>query len=121
MKQGVLHLFRQLIEYLHSFLARGAYIVVRADELPESIRPNHLYVLGEDVPWAVALICPCGCRDIIQLSLLEDDSPRWQLVSSSTRRPTLHPSIWRKRGCHSHFILRNGRIHRYRSTSEQND
>ena len=110
MKQRVLHLFRQLIEYLHSFLARGAFIVVRAEELPESIQPSRLYVLGEDTPWAVALMCPCGCRELIQLSLLDDDSPRWRLISASKRKPTLYPSVRRKRGCHSHFVISQGRV-----------
>jgi hypothetical protein len=121
MKLRLSHLFWQLIEYLRSCLVKGEYVVVRADELPEGIRPNRLYVLGEMTPWAVALMCPCGCREIIQLSLLEDDSPRWQLVSASKRQPTLHPSIWRKRGCQSHFILRNGRIQWCRPYDQRND
>lgn len=111
MKDRVFRLFQSATESLRSLFANGAYIVVRTDELPENLKENRLYVLNQNTPWAVAFVCPCGCKDVIHLSLLESDSPRWEFTSLSWRKPTLYPSIWRTRGCNSHFFLRNGRIY----------
>jgi len=70
-----------------------------------------LYVIGNgSFPWAVAMLCPCGCGSVIQLSLLEADSPRWRLFIDHKGVPTLAPSVHRTRGCKSHFFLRAGQI-----------
>lgn len=54
--------------------------------------------------------CPCGCGDVITLSLQAAHSPHWRLTNSDSGRPTLYPSIWRDKGCLSHFWLRDGQI-----------
>lgn len=80
-------------------------------ELPNRPRAHELYVLqSNSQPWAVAMLCPCNCGALIQLSLLTNDSPRWRLSFDRKGRPTLSPSVWRTRGCKSHFFLRAGRI-----------
>lgn len=83
---------------------------VRAHELPDTLKPRALYLIGDGTPWCAALLCPCGCRAVLQLSLLEEDSPRWRLLLNGNGLPTLVPSVRRTRGCHSHFFLRGGRI-----------
>ncbi|MGC9948815.1 MAG: DUF6527 family protein [Bryobacteraceae bacterium] len=69
-----------------------------------------MYVLGGTHPWSAVLLCPCGCDDRIHLSLLRDDSPRWSLRVDNGKLPSLSPSVWRTKGCRSHFFLRQGRI-----------
>nr|WP_246810918.1 DUF6527 family protein [Ensifer sp. ENS09] len=55
--------------------------------------------------------CPCGCGDTIELLVVDGAKPRWDLTMDEASRPTLHPSVWRGKGCRSHFWVRHGRIH----------
>jgi hypothetical protein len=82
---------------------------VSVEELPDTLQANRLYVLGSP-PWSAALVCPCGCGEIIHLSLLTHDSPTWRLRLDGQRLPSLAPSVWRTKGCRSHFFLRHGSI-----------
>src|SRR5258706_11481893 len=50
--------------------------------------------------------CPCGCGDVLNLSLLEDRRPRWMVSLDFLSRPTLNPSVRREEGCYSHFWIR---------------
>jgi hypothetical protein len=85
---------------------RAEYIV----ELPDKLKSRRLYVIGDPHPWAAAMLCPCGCGSVIQLSLLETDSPRWRLSVDRKGIPTLAPSVRRTKGCKSHFFLRAGQV-----------
>jgi hypothetical protein len=81
------------------------------EEVPESLDRRHLYLIGSENPWSAALLCPCGCGEILHLSLLLDDSPSWTLhMEKRSKLPTLSPSVWRTKGCRSHFFLRDGLI-----------
>lgn len=85
--------------------------IVNSDTPPETLETRDLYLAREDgEDWAVAMRCPCGCGDQLELLLIEEASPHWMLKNTSTNFPTLHPSVWRKTGCKSHFWVRNGRI-----------
>lgn len=86
------------------------YKVCKAYDLPESIRKRTAYIIGnQENPWLLAFQCPCGCKNIIQLNLLNDVSPSWS-YSIKRKKITIWPSIWRKHGCKSHFFLKNGKI-----------
>jgi len=89
---------------------RNRVRVTAVDELPEKLKRQYLYLIGAQIPWSAALICPCGCGEVIHISLLSDDSPCWKLRLSAEKLPTLSPSVWRKQGCRSHFFLREGNI-----------
>ena len=98
---------------------RGAGLVLRlgplfgtksVDELPDRLKARTLYLIGIPKPWSAAMVCPCGCGELIQLSLLPNDSPSWRLHWESGKKPSLEPSVWRTTGCSSHFFLRRGRI-----------
>lgn len=80
------------------------------DELPDRVRARTLYLIGAPTPWSAALLCPCGCGELIHLSLLPDDPPSWQHRQDSKQKPSLEPSVWRTTGCRSHFFLSKGRI-----------
>ena len=85
---------------------RGGRLLLRCGGVGE-----RLYLVGEDTgPWSAALLCPCGCEATIQLSLLPDDEPSRRAVRHFNGSVSLRPSVWRTRGCRSHFFLRRGRI-----------
>ena len=90
---------------------RPGYATEAVDELPDELEPLRVYLVGDPpMPWAAALLCPCGCGATIQLSLVAGDTPSWRARRHFSGSVTLHPSIWRKTGCRSHFFLRRGRI-----------
>ena len=84
---------------------------IEGDTPPRVIEGRDLVVAREDgEDWAVAFLCPCGCNDRLELALIPEVRPNWKLSVSSESLPSLHPSIWRKDRCHSHFWLREGLI-----------
>jgi hypothetical protein len=101
----------KLTETIGRRLRRGAtYAVEKVQEIPDRIEGHTLYLVGLTKPWSAALLCPCGCGEVIHISLLENDAPSWRLDLTEANSPSLAPSIWRKEGCQSHFFLRSGRI-----------
>lgn len=82
------------------------------DDVPEDLDPRHVYLVGDEgQPWSAALLCPCRCGEVIQLSLMTRDRPRWRAEVEANGAVSLYPSVWRTRGCLSHFILRRGRVY----------
>lgn len=106
-----MNLFAKLSSWLlDRFTDRRRYQHVEVEDLPEVLEPWRLYLVGEDgINWAAAFLCPCGCRAIIQLSLIPHDKPSWR-ATTSRGRITLHPSVWRVTGCQSHFFIREGKL-----------
>ena len=89
------------------------YVAEYVDDLPDnhSIMKNTIYIVGENgYQWQAAFKCPCGCGDLIQLSLLEDHTPSWKIIINKKGTITISPSIERTIGCRSHFNLKKGRI-----------
>ena len=85
--------------------------IIAGDSLPESLPERDLVLArdqGED--WCVGMKCPCGCGDAIELLLIREAKPRWDLTIDRLGRPSLFPSVWRRHGCHSHFWLRKGKV-----------
>ena len=58
--------------------------------------------------WTLFL-CPCGCADVINLPMQPPHHPKWN-IDLSRNQPSLYPSIWRNKGCMSHFWIKNGAI-----------
>jgi Family of unknown function (DUF6527) len=83
---------------------------VQGDVFPAHLARKVLIELDDDGPYAVALRCPCGCGETIELMLMKGVHPRWDLQADAAGLPTLNPSVWRQSGCRSHFWLRNGRV-----------
>ena len=84
---------------------------IEGDVLPSRLPRRDLVLLtenGED--WCVAFRCPCGCGQHIELPLIEEAVPRWRLTLNNQGYPSLHPSVWLREGCRSHFFLREGKI-----------
>ena len=87
------------------------YKVAFGEDPAEQIDKKVLYVIGiKNEPWQVEFGCPCGCGDKIILPVNNQTRPRWNIKIDKNGIPTLSPSIWRTKGCKSHFFLRKGRI-----------
>ena len=96
------------------------YQSVRADEMPDSLKPFTVYLCGEgQYLWAAAMICPCGCKEVIQLNLLKEVRPRWTVQQDKDGSVSLMPSVWRQKGCRSHFFVRHGMIEWCRGYSNE--
>jgi hypothetical protein len=82
-------------------------------EVPDhlSIKPGVIVIVG-GVDWAkwVLMKCPCGCGEVLTLSLMKSFRPRWKLKVSKKNRITLSPSVWKKDGCRSHFYIRKSKL-----------
>jgi len=90
---------------------RPGFATEFVDDLPDALAHARLYLIGDQLrPWSAAMLCPCGCAAVIQLSLVANDTPSWRAKRHFYGSVTLHPSIWRTKGCRSHFHLRHGRV-----------
>jgi Family of unknown function (DUF6527) len=88
-----------------------AYRGERVDDLPDVLKPFTVYLAGDEGHlWAAAMVCPCGCGERIELNLLSQARPCWTAQRHPNGTVTLMPSVWRQKGCKSHFFVRNGRI-----------
>jgi hypothetical protein len=89
---------------------RGLHIV-EGDSLPRHL-PRRALVLArdDDEDWCVGMRCPCGCGEVIELLLVPEAKPHWKLTVDTQGWPTLSPSVWRQKGCRSHFWLRGGQV-----------
>lgn len=88
--------------------------IQRVDKPPsnEVIAEGAFYfVLSKNRPRWALFQCPCGCKNIITLSLQRVHSPHWAVQKSRNDRPNLTPSVWRDIGCMSHFWIHDGRVY----------
>jgi hypothetical protein len=84
----------------------------KVEELPDEMRADQIYVVGEaDHLWYVAMLCPCGCKATLQMSLMHGNRPKWHLTEHKDGMISLYPSVRRVKGCHSHFIIRQSKIY----------
>ena len=90
-------------------LYRKYYSLSSVEEIPEEVKENVLYHIGEgNFKWLLVFTCPCGCRELIQLNLLKEASPKWRVKFHDDGDISLYPSINRQVNCKSHFnITRN--------------
>lgn len=81
------------------------------EDPPDQLKRDTIYIIGEaHAPWCAALLCPCGCGADIRLSMVKDDSPSWSARVNANGDVTLYPSIWRTKGCESHFFIFRSRV-----------
>lgn len=88
-----------------------ALTAIYTTEIPEDVEVGKLYIVGEGIHrWYAVFACPCGCAENIHLSLIEGDRPCWRVTQDESGAISISPSIWRNRGCRSHFFVRKGDI-----------
>jgi len=82
------------------------------EHLPSVLAKRTLYVVSEDgYEELAAMLCPCGCRQVLHMNLLGDERPRWRVRRHLDGTTSLEPSIWRKKDCRSHLWFKRGRVH----------
>jgi hypothetical protein len=81
------------------------------EELPDNPMAGIMYLLGvNQKPWATAFRCPCGCGALIELNLLPEARPSWQVKPYWDGTVSLYPSVNRLTGCRSHFWINRGLV-----------
>ena len=86
--------------------------IIEGDSLPSQLPWRDLVLARDDgEDWCVGMRCPCGCGHVIELLVIAEAKPRWDVSVDTKGRPTLTPSVWLKKGCRSHFWIREGRVH----------
>lgn len=94
-----------------AIVPRRSVKIVEDDSLPAQLPVWNLILArdeGED--WSVGMRCPCGCGERLEMMLLKNVRPHWQISINERGHPSLHPSVWLAEGCRSHFWLRNGKV-----------
>lgn len=100
-----------LLKCIEFVLPTRKVLVVEGDTPPSNLPIRNVVLAQENGDdWAVGFRCPCGCGKKLELPLIEEAKPNWKLTIDQKGKPTLHPSVWLKAGCKSHFWLRSGRI-----------
>lgn len=101
------------IWYWFARLIQRRYKTVTVEELPaEGLKDRAIYLVKEDgFKEQVAMICPCGCGSALHMNLIPDERPCWRITIHDNGSASLHPSVWRKKECASHFWFREGRVH----------
>jgi hypothetical protein len=85
--------------------------IIEGDSLPPRLPRRDLVLARDsDEDWCVGMRCPCGCGRTIELLVIPEAKPRWDLSVDDKGRPSLSPSVWLQKGCRSHFWLRGGRV-----------
>lgn len=109
-------MFKFFSQIISNILRRAKvidYTVVFVENNPrdENVPEKKILVVGEKgySKW-VYMKCPCGCGELVTLSLMKRHSPSWNLKMDRLKRITLSPSIWKKDGCKSHYWIKKGKL-----------
>lgn len=85
--------------------------VVVQEALPTMLDPATLYIVEDDgYQEQAAMVCPCGCGSTLNMNLLPDERPCWKVTCHPDGSASLHPSVWRQKGCRAHFWFKEGRV-----------
>jgi len=96
--------YRSIRTTVYGVFSRPYKTVVLEEALPKELRRKTLYIVQEDdYQEQAAMICPCGCGAILHMNLLPDERPCWRVTQHADGTASLHPSVWRKKDCKSHF------------------
>lgn len=102
---------KRLLLRLFEFVAPGRRLqVLSGDSLPLRLPFRALVLARDDDDWCVGMRCPCGCGRKIELLLIKEAAPRWDLELDQNGLPSLTPSVWLRDGCQSHFWVRKGKV-----------
>jgi hypothetical protein len=111
-------LFTRARARIYRWLVPPYRTIVAEEVLPKELKRRTLYVVQEDgFRKQAVMICPCGCRRVLHMNLLPDERPCWRVIEHEDGSASLHPSVWRKKDCGSHFWFRHGRVQWCRGNS----
>lgn len=107
-------IFRNIFKWFrlrYKEITAKRYRSIAVSEYPKHVNKNTIYIVSEGhFPDTIIFKCPCGCHADIYLNLLKDTRPNWDFDLNNKGRISIFPSIWRKVGCRSHFLIREGKI-----------
>lgn len=106
------HLFKQIKAQLHRLFIQPYRTRIVKENLPTRLKQKTIYLFQEDscLEYA-AILCPCGCGQILYMNLIPDERPCWRVTQHPNGTASLHPSVWRKKDCQSHFWFSQGRVY----------
>jgi hypothetical protein len=88
---------------------------VEVTDHPEdaAIKEGMIYIVrsGAHRKWAY-MRCPDAPDEVIQLSLMKERRPNWDIKSDFLGRPSVSPSVRQLTGSYAHFWLRHGHVDR---------
>jgi hypothetical protein len=68
--------------------------VIQSDSLPSRLPRRDLVLARDDgEDWCVGMRCPCGCCYAIELLVVAEGMPRWDVKVDANGAPTLTPEI----------------------------
>lgn len=106
-----MNVFTRVLNWFERLLGIDLWLFETSEDPPEAPAKRRVYLVGDpDAPWSAAFLCPCNCGETVALSLIPDDDPSWIAAGRRGDRASLHPSIWRIRGCKSHFFIKEGKV-----------
>jgi len=104
-------LFKAASRYIRGWFTGPYRTEIVAETLPTKLKRRTIYIVMDDgFEEFAAMNCPCGCNEVLYMNLLPDERPCWKVSCHANGTATLHPSVWRKKGCQSHFWFRRGEI-----------
>ena len=110
--EWIIAIWQRITSWLFGTKRPLAYKVSMIEDIPHEPRLKTFYLVGAPQHvWCGVMACPCGCGEVIHLNLLPEGRPKWNYEITPDGTVTIHPSIWRTKGCRSHFFLRQGQIH----------
>ena len=78
---------------------------------PDDLEIGWIYIVRSSgyLKWAY-FRCPANADEIIQLPLMPNHRPRWNVAIDFFQRPTISPSVRQLDGSYAHFWIKRGRI-----------
>lgn len=112
MKCFFIWFWQNWFKFREKFLGYPAPLkTVYTTDMPNKFIEKQIYVISENNHlWFICFLCPCGCRTLVQLSLLSNSKPHWTLTEHQDGTISLTPSVWRKDHCRSHYFVRHGYV-----------
>lgn len=108
----MMKLFASAASWFRSWFDKPYKTKVVEGCLPKRLKRRTVYLVEEDgYDEQAAMVCPCGCKRVLQMNLIPDERPLWTATRHPEGTVSLHPSVWRKKDCGSHFWFKRGRVH----------
>lgn len=105
-------MLQRLLKWIDGiFQRKRSFTYNKVKETPNHPKSSTLYlVANDDYYWQAVMVCPCGCKKVLFLNLMDDMKPNWSYSIDSKNKISMHPSIHRKTKCKSHFFIRSGNV-----------
>lgn len=109
----VLHDFARWLLVSIRFISKPDFLVSFLTDHPsdDALQSGLIYIVasGEHRKWAY-FRCPSDQSEVIQLSLMQERRPNWNIEIDWLGRPTISPSVRQITGSYAHFWIKEGRV-----------